>query len=745
MFSKILSRIIFILLLLITLTPIIYQKKLFYSYDSEKGLFFRFVLEVLFGLWLILILKEPTFRPRKTSITLSLLIFTIVLIIVNIFGVDVYLSIFSNFERMAGLILYLCVFSYCLVLSSIMNSRKRWLIFGVCLSVIAFIVSVKGIIQSYNQEEMIFNGGRVVATVGNANQLASYLILGFFVVGLIISEWILPLRKSKKLLANLCLLISLIFLVSYSICLLKTSTRGALAGLILGSGLMLVLTFFKTSQTKIKVITGTILTLISIGISGLFFFRKTQFIQANSSLNRITRITDDNGTNTLKSRLENYQVALDGIKAKPFLGWGQETYHYTYAQHFNPKLYADATWYDRVHNIILEWLIIGGILGLMAYLSLWGAVLYQLWRKNNNLNISVKIILSGFLLAYFIGNLSLFDNLLSLMAFMTVIAFIENNSIIEVSTQPFVLSKKIILSGSIVIVILTIFTVKITCQKAYQTNKMIASAYSAGSIEEVIETYAQAYPKALIGRQEVAEQLGNMANDIANNPISEITKKRYFEIAKNIMQNEIKYHPNYARLQIIYGNLLEAEGNFKEAIKTYQKVQILAPKRQNSLMQLAMLYAKNQQFEQSISLLQKTYFLEPANEEINVYQGVVMAMKGDREDRNKVINHLTDKGLNKNIGLVQHSFALTNDLSDFLEVCNKRLVGNINTSPLAYKTWATTAYNLKNFPQTATAVYSFRRHFAEEENFVDAREALYIKQDALNGKNPDIFFQKVIE
>ncbi len=741
MIFKILNRIIFVLVLITTLTPLIYRKKLFYAFESEKGFFFRFLIEIIFGLWLILILKNPEFRPKKTPINIAISLFTLILLFVDILGVDTYLSIFSNFERMTGLILYLGVFGYCLVISSIMNSRKRWLIFGICLSVVAFIVSVKGIIQSYNQEEMIFNSGRVVATVGNANQLASYLILGFFVVGLLISEWILPLRKSKKIWANLYLLVALIFLIFYSICLLKTSTRGALSGLILGGGLMLFLTFFKTSQRKFKVVIGIIFTLIFIGISSLFYFRKSQFIQTNSSLNRITRITDDNGTNTFKSRLDNYQVAFDGIRAKPFLGWGQETYHYTYAQYYNPKLYADATWYDRVHNIILEWLIIGGFLGLMAYMCLWVAILYQLWSKNNSINLSTKIILSGFLLAYFIGNLSLFDNLLSLMAFMTVIAFIENNFVIKEFKQPVSLSNRVILSVSVIIIILTIFTINITCQQAYQTNKMIASAYGAGSIEEVIETYTQAYSKAYIGRQEVAEQLGDMANDVANSPIPETTKKRYFEVAKNIIKSEINHHPNYARLQIIFGNLSEAEGNVVEAIKTYQKVQTLASKRQSSLIQLSMLYAKNRQFEESINLLQKTYLLEPKNEEPKAYKAIVYGLKNDPINREKMVNNLSEDGLNKYIDKVRYAFALTNNLDRFLKIVNKT---SFKTTEQLYHEWATSAYSIHNYQESARAVNTYRLHYWGYK-FVDNRPLKEIYQEVLNGKNPEFVFEKIID
>jgi O-antigen ligase/tetratricopeptide (TPR) repeat protein len=675
---------------------------------------------------------------------LALGFISIVLIIVDLLGVDWYLSVFSNFERMAGLITYLSVFAFCLVASSIINSPKRWLMMGISLSTVAFIVALKGIIQFYHPEEIVANE-RIVSTIGNANQLASYLILGFFVVGLLISEWILPLKKTKPFLSIFLLIIALIYIFTYSFCLFKTSTRGALAGLILGTGLMLFLTFIKTHQPKIKALTGGILVVALLTISGLFYFRNSSFVQQNYALNRITRITDRDGSNTLQSRLETYKVAIEGIKAKPFLGWGQENFHYVYAQHFNPKLYADATWYDRPHNIILEWLITGGIVGLLAYLSLWGAVLYQLWRKNSALKLSIKIILSGFLMAYFIGNMSLFDNLLSLLAFMMVIAFIENHSSPTETKQPLIFSNKTLWSGSFVVLIFTIFLLKFTCQKAYQTNKMITNAYSAGSLDEVIDTYAQAYPKALIGRQEIAEQLATMAKDIANSPVPANTKQQYFETARSVMQNEINQHPDYARLQIIYANLLEAQGDNAEATKVLEIVQKLAPKRQSSLAQLAMLYAKNQQFEKANNLLESAYNLDPKNEEMKSYQALVMAMKGDRESRDKIVNQLSNKELPKNISLIQSAFAITNDTNTFFEICNKRLVGNENTTLIAYKTWAMTAYNLKNIRETATAVFCFRLHFTQRNEYIDSREALQIRQDVLNGRNPEFAFERISE
>jgi O-antigen ligase len=743
-FSKILSRIIYGLLLLTTATPLIYQKKLFFPYDSEKGLFFRFLSEIILGLWLILIVQDSSFRPRRTPITLALLGFTAVLILVDMLGINPYLSIFSNFERMAGLIMYLSVISYCFVISSIINSSKRWFVFGISLSVIAFIVSVKAIIQTYNAEDILINSGRAVGTVGNANQLASYLLLGFFVVGLLVNQWILPMRKSKPVFSILLLIISTIFLITYTFCFIKTSARGSLIGLILGVGFMLILSIIQSKQRRLKQISVGILGGLFIIMAGLFYVRETSFIKENAVLYRITHITGYNGINTLSSRLNNYKVAIDGIKAKPFLGWGQETYHYTYAQYFNPKMYNDAAWYDRVHNVILEWLINGGVIGLLIYLVLWGAVLFQLWKKDNRLNINTKIIILGFLMAYFIGNLSLFDNLLSLMAFMIVIGFVNfpapwSVSPPTTSLAPWSLSPTSNFAITVFIIISTFFTLKFTCLNAYQTNQEIVKAYNAGSLEEVIETYAQAYPKAIIGKQEIAEQLANLANDVANNQVPEATKKRYFEIANDVISSEIKAHPDYARLQILYGNMLEAQKNNTEAITIYEKVQTLAPKRQSNLIQLAILYAKNKEFGKAQKLLRKTYLLEPKNEEPRVYQAIVYALNNQVEQRNTIINELTDDAFGRHYNLIKYCFSLTNDMKGFLDTFRHKSDSDYEDY---YKEWANIAYSFKNYSEVETAIIMYRYKFSGFK-FRVPNDYDLLRRRIQQGENPSFVFEKI--
>ena len=406
-------------------------------------------------------------------------------------------------------------------------------------------------------------------------------------------------------------------------------------------------------------------------------------------------------------------------------------------------------------------------------------------------------------MAYFIGNLFLFDNLLSLMGFMAAIGFVENvSALLYVSPQlpsnqnqnvqicldkalpclndvqlsdekkikvekrakiekrtevrqgsalslrfrtfrtpwlenPWTHSSIIIIL-SIFIVIATFFTLKITCQQAYQTNKEIVKAYSAGSLEEVIETYAQAYPKAVIGKQEIAEQLANLASDVANNPVPESTKNRYFEVTRDVMNTELSRQPDYVRLQIVYGNVLEAQKENLEAIKIYENVQKLAPKRQSNLILLAMLYAKNKEFGKAQKLLKQTYLLEPSDEEPLVYQAVIYSLNNQKAQRSAIISRLSIDALGRYYNLIKYSFTITNDLKKYLETFRRRSNSDYEGY---YKEWANIAYILKDFSEVETAIITYRLKFSGF-SFTIPNDYDLLRKRIQEGENPAFVFEK---
>ena len=71
-------------------------------------------------------------------------------------------------------------------------------------------------------------------------------------------------------------------------------------------------------------------------------------------------------------------MSWQGVKEHPILGWGQENYIVLFNKYYDPKMYQQEPWFDRSHNVFFDWLVSGGILALLAYLSFlrWLFIIY---------------------------------------------------------------------------------------------------------------------------------------------------------------------------------------------------------------------------------------------------------------------------------------------------------------------------------------------------------------------------------
>src|SRR3989344_3229408 len=117
-------------LLLLALTPLLVSTSMFFPFITGKGFFFRAVTEIILALWIILALRDPNYRPRRSWILLTMSAWLLVTALATAWGANPYRSFWSNFERMEGLISYLHLFAYFLVLISILRRAKTWKIFA---------------------------------------------------------------------------------------------------------------------------------------------------------------------------------------------------------------------------------------------------------------------------------------------------------------------------------------------------------------------------------------------------------------------------------------------------------------------------------------------------------------------------------------------------------------------------------------------------------------------------------------
>lgn len=229
--------------------------------------------------------------------------------------------------------------------------------------------------------------------------------------------------------------IYLLSVILNSIIIYLTATKGVILAALFG---VIFFSLFiitgKLETPKERLLKNVALSMIGvIIISSLAFwsFRNTftryvgdtDFIQKEKPLFRLATMFSGSST---RSRLRHWRVAWDGFKKRPVLGWGQENFVSVYTINQVPN--NENISIDRVHNIVLEWLVNAGLLGIFSYLAIFGFAFYVTWaafRKNFIVKIEALTIITA-LVVYFVQNLFTFDTINTYLVFFTLLAYIDN-------------------------------------------------------------------------------------------------------------------------------------------------------------------------------------------------------------------------------------------------------------------------------------------------------------------------------
>jgi O-antigen ligase len=331
------------------------------------------------------------------------MVFMAILAFANTLGVDPGFSMWGNLERMDGLITIVHLFTYVLITSSVLTTKRHWFIFANLSLMIALIVGVIGLNElTQNSKTLIFS------TLGNSSYLAIYSLFHFFLTALLYLY-----NKEKKHSSFYLALLIFFGLVIYN-----TGSRGSFVALF--SGTLVTLAAYDKKHFRNFLVYG-LFVLISSGAL-LWNFKSSSFVQSSQTLKRIVDI--DGSTST---RIKLWGIAAQGIKEKPLTGWGQENFNYAFDRFYDSSLGDAEPWFDRAHNVLLDWTIAAGIPGLLAYLAIFMTALFSLWKSSSKVNFSLaeKSIITGVLAAYFVNNLFIFDSLTSYIIFFTILSFIS--------------------------------------------------------------------------------------------------------------------------------------------------------------------------------------------------------------------------------------------------------------------------------------------------------------------------------
>ncbi len=149
---------------------------------------------------------------------------------------------------------------------------------------------------------------------------------------------------------------------------------------------------------------------------------------------RVVRTTGEDASVSL--RLVFWKAGVRGFADRPFLGWGPENYSVVFDRHARPSRHTEFL-VDRAHNAVIEELATRGILGLLAFVVLWGAIARGILRRRRPARDEVMAyaVLGG-LAAYFVQNLVLFDTPAMLLQWALLVGWVVAQEEGDLTGQP---------------------------------------------------------------------------------------------------------------------------------------------------------------------------------------------------------------------------------------------------------------------------------------------------------------------
>jgi len=663
------------------LTPFIVSQGMFFPFVVAKNIFFRVITLLIVGAWGVLAIREPEYRPQKSWILWSFLAFVGSLFISNLLSPNVVKSFWSNYERMEGWVTLIHLLGLFVVMASVLNTEKLWKRFLNSSLVVSLLVSIYSIFQLTGSIAINQGGVRVDATFGNATYLAVYMLFNIFLAGFMLA-WRIRERQvyTKKLVDGIGWTYISLILLNTSI-LYYTATRGAILGLVGGVFLVAVLVALFENKNKVIQKTGLILAGgMVVLVLGFFPLRNTSLVQNSMTLARLASISLEDATTN--SRFLIWDMAFEGFKEKPVLGWGQESFIYVFSENYHPDMYGQEAWFDRAHNVFLDWLVAGGVVGAGAYLALFISAVFLLWKKKEDDEQSVleKAILTGLLAGYFFHNLFVFDNVVSYIMFASILALISwtrvgNREVEALNQDKNIWMYKVL---PVFLVLMTVYGLYFINTKAVRANKALLNALQSVSLQQFddgLNSFKKALSYDAFSNQEVREQLIQITNNLARSGVSLDVKEQYFKLATDEMKKQIEHDPENARLYVFLGAVYEMYGFADEALFYLEKARELSPQKQNILLEIGSIKINEGKNEEGLKILKETYELAPQYE--TAFFAYVMAhvYAGNIDEADRLLMERMGTTLVPN-DLLINAYNATGEKQRVVELLEEKIIQN---------------------------------------------------------------------
>lgn len=532
--------------LLVFILPFFVSVKNFFPMIFTKSLFVEGSVLVIGLIWVLnkIYKKDSTEKFTLNIAIISFSFYALSLLLSSLNGIVPALSFWGSMDHGTGTIYILSILFLSIIAASVLKSMEDWRdLFSVFVSsgvfyTICTLLTLLGV--SFSKLINITAAGGF--TIGNSSWTGMYMSFVFFIsLGLFFSAK----KNIHKFLGALGVVTSFFDPTLTSILFQAPGASFGLIGLaragsysvIVGVLLFFLYFVFKKIKTEKGKKIFLWATSVSVLLSVLFVFTigfkpAKQFIFENATGNRFVF----------------WNIAVDGFKDRPLLGWGSDSYQYIYAKYFNPIIltpgYAKEFWVDRSHSIYFDELAMGGVMGILSLLFvylviLWGS-LYSAIRERGPDGYLFMAVFAG-VVSFLIQGLMIFQNSIGWFIIALIVAFISNFSFKDILSKNINTHKKaknqsddlnIFWAGLAVLSFCVLFYFIVTVP--YNVNRKLAQ-FPLMSYSERLEFYKYLDSKYLGNTVDVGSAMSQYHIRLRH-----IHKNGLNEDQKKMMLNEIK-------------------------------------------------------------------------------------------------------------------------------------------------------------------------------------------------------------
>ena len=620
-------------------TPLFYFSQGVYPFVLSKSLFFQFAATGVIFFWLALMAVDGRYRPKRTPLSLALLLFFIVLTITAVFGNDTWRSFWSTQERAVGVSALWQLFGFFLAVVALradLAKENLWYVSIAVASAVSFIAEIQ-----LKVPDLLVSGntaGRPGATLGNPAFLAGYLLPHIFIIGYFLLEKLRDLRRQRNNLLLIFLAGSLIVQLG---ALFHSESRGSLIALV--AGILALLFMFAVepprgfgylfSRRSFYVI---VLVVILAGSFGFWFTRASPLWEGAFGIRRFQELSED----ALAPRMAALAASWQGFKEKPILGWGWDNFNIVFNKYYDPNLLKvnyQETRFDKPHNFLAEYAIAGGIPLLAAAIYVFFIFSRQALTLKDPL--FGKIAFAA-MISYAVHNIFLFETIGALLVWYLVMAKVDGDCIAEEKRAVSRAAKNSkaktriyfsLAAGAVAIYFIS-FLPLVASYRQYQA----IDNYLNGRTERAFENFKSAAagwnPYGWMMKRDYAVAI---ATAYFKDP--EKISDGEARLAVQAMEEVVHEHPYDAQSRAILVNvynqvsdvdpqyLARAEREAQEALK-------LSPRRQEIYFYLAKTKTLQRENEEALEILRSAIDLAPEVSQGHFYYGLV-AFAGNKPEQ----------------------------------------------------------------------------------------------------------------